>query len=261
MKKNSAKINAEEDQSSCNKITLKNSDSNELEKIAKKLYDIGILSISVLLKEKNGKKVMVKKPKSFDNLNKTNCLKSIKNCHNCLTILTGSRSSIVVLDIDDKTKDGIGNGMTFWNNLIKEYGEIKTWKVITGNNGYHYYFKYDNHTKKLKTKSNVVINGAKYSIDIRNEKGLIYAPPTFYETDDGIKLYQWIRSPFDTELQDMPNWLFDFLSDDNNLIINKEITNKSNRLLLYLILESAISGASLSQNYAIDQIRNRIFPN
>lgn len=91
--------------------------SYSLQDEAKKLYDMGIVATSVLLKEKDGKKTMVKKPRSFDNLNKTNCLKSVKNNHNCLTILTGERSSIVVVDIDNKTNGKIGNGLNFCNSF------------------------------------------------------------------------------------------------------------------------------------------------
>ncbi len=191
--------------------------SVSLQKEAKKLLDIGILSTSVLLKEVNGKKNMVKKPRSFNTLNKKNCLKSVKDSHNCLTILTGERSNIVVIDIDNKTDPKIKNGLELWKSWIKSNGDIATWKVKTGNNGFHYYFKYDDKTKDFKTKSNLVINGYKYSIDVRNKAGIIYAPPTVYESENNFKKYTWQNNPFITELLDMPEWLYEKLYNKENV--------------------------------------------
>ena len=199
-----------------NSIKLDDS-SISLKQEAKKLLDIGILSTSVLLKEINGKKVMVKKPRSFNTLNKKNCLKSVKDNHNCLTILTGERSNIVVIDIDNKTDPKIKNGLELWKSYLKSNGDIATWKAKTGNNGYHYYFKYDDKTKDFKTKSNLVINGYKYSIDIRNKAGIIYAPPTVYESDDNFKKYTWINNPFITELAEMPDWLYNSIYCKDNV--------------------------------------------
>ncbi len=190
--------------------------SISLQKEAKKLLDIGILSTSVLLKEIDGKKVMVKKPRSFNNFNKDNCLKSVKNNHNCLTILTGERSNIVVIDIDNKTDPKIKNGLNLWKSWIKSNGDIATWKAKTGNNGFHYYFKYDDKTKDFKTKSNLMINRNKYSIDIRNKAGIIYAPPTIYESENNFKKYTWINNPFITELAEMPDWLYEIIYNKDN---------------------------------------------
>lgn len=207
--------------------TIKLDDSSySLREEAKKLHDMGVLSTSVLLKEKDGKKHMQQKPKSFDNLNKTNCLTSVRNDHNCLTVLTGERSSLVVLDIDNKMDAKIGNGLNFWEKTIAKNGDIDTWKVKTGNNGYHYYFLYDSRTKNFKTKSNITIDNKKYSIDIRNEKGLIYAPPTVYESENGYKKYMWLNSPFDTKLSEMPDWLYDMISHNDNMLGKPKVTKK-----------------------------------
>ncbi len=189
--------------------------SVSLKKEAKKLLDIGILSTSVLLKEFDGKKKMVQKPRTFNNFNEKNCLKSVKDNHNCLTILTGSRSKIIVIDIDNKNDKTVKNGLTMWESWIKKYKDIPTWKAKTGNSGYHYYFKYDDKTKEFKNKSNITVGNIKCSIDIRNDQGLIYAPPTVYESEDNFKKYTWINSPFDNELQEIPDWLY-------NKIYNKE---------------------------------------
>ena len=198
--------------------TIKLDDTSvSLQKEANKLLDIGILSTSVLLKEINGKKVMVKKPRSFNTLNKDNCLKSVKDNHNCLTILTGNRSNIMVLDIDNKTDPKIKNGLDVWKSWIKSNGDIATWKAKTGNNGFHYYFKYDDKTKDFKTKSNLTIGETKYSIDVRNKAGIIYAPPTVYQSGNNLKKYTWLSTPFETELLDMPNWLHEKLYCKENV--------------------------------------------
>ena len=198
-------------------IKLDNS-TVSLRKEAKKLLQIGIASISVSLKEINGKKIMSGIP-PFKNLDVTNCFKKVKDSHNCLAILTGEKSNIVVIDIDNKTDPKVGNGLVLWKSWIKSNGDIATWKAKTGNNGYHYYFKYDEKTKDFKNKSNLTINrkNTKYSIDIRNTEGLIYAPPTVYQSENIFKNYTWQNSPFDTELLEMPDWLYGKIYNEENV--------------------------------------------
>lgn len=185
---------------------------------AQKLYDLGLVVTSSFIGEDvDGKKIMSGHPKSFESITKENCLSSVKPNHNCMIIITGERSGIIVIDIDNKVKSKTKNGYDFWNSMIEKYGDIKTWKAKTGNNGFHYYFKYNDNHKLLKTKSDVTIGKDKYTIDIRNNKnGIIYAPPTNYKSGTKIKTYEWINSPYNTTLLEMPKWLFDILNNSAN---------------------------------------------
>jgi hypothetical protein len=215
----------------CSNITLIDKKINILNE-AKKLYDLGLTVTSVLLKENNkGKKFMAEKPHVFNNINRENCLDTIKNDHNCLVLMTGIRSNVMTIDIDNKCKDDVKNGLDYWNKLIDKHGDIQTWNERTGNDGLHYHFKYDDRTKNFKTKSDVIIKGQKYSIDVRNEKGLVYIPPTYYDSKDCKKNYAWINTPYDTPLATMPDWLYNELYDKDNIIctivpLNKQVVNK-----------------------------------
>ena len=113
----------------------------------------------------------------FNSITLNNCLSYCKTTDNCIYIyiLTGDRSKMIVVYIDHK--DG---GMDMWNTLIHDNKEPEPLKVKSGNGGLHYYFKFDDRTSLLKNKNKVTIRNTKVGIDIRSEKGIIYAPPTKY---------------------------------------------------------------------------------
>ena len=185
-----------------------------------KLNKKGLTVTSVLLKEIENKKVMQEFSRSLYDITSSNCLSTLKTNHNCLAIFAGKKSSIVVIDIDKTNEENIMDGCKYWNDLIKKYGDIDTWKAKTGNEGYHYYFLYDDRTKNLKHRT--TINGIKYSIDVKKD-GIIYCPPTQYLSNDKLKKYEWINSPHDKELAKMPDWLFDILSGKENVISTQNL--------------------------------------
>ena len=78
-------------------------------------------------------------------------------------IATGKISGITVVDVD--TKDNI---------LPPDFPETYT---VETRKGFHYYFKYN---KDVKQTQNKVGN-----IDIRNDGGFVFAPPTKYKLPDG----------------------------------------------------------------------------
>lgn len=191
----------------------------------KKMYDLNIVSFPLTLAELNGKKQMFNLPITHGDINMNNCLsrfnKHFKEEHNGLAIITGERSGVIVIDIDDKNnKKNIKNGLMFWNQLIEKHGDINTWKAKSPNNGYHYYFLYNEKMERFMTKSNCVIGNVKYSIDIRNNyNGFIFAPPSQYKSINGdIKEYVWINSLYDTPIAEMPDWLFNMLNNNDNII-------------------------------------------
>jgi hypothetical protein len=191
---------------------------NYLRLEAEKFKSHGLVSFSGSVTEKNGVKNLFLPP--WQAINYENCLENIEQSHNALCIKTGKMSSVCVIDIDTKTKDGIENGLDVWNNLINEYGNINTWVARSGNNGLHYYFKYDSMTCNLINKANIEINGNISGIDIRNDGGIIIAAPSSYysKVTKSIKKYSWINSPDDTELLSMPEWLFNLLNVDANIV-------------------------------------------
>jgi hypothetical protein len=164
----------------------------------------------------------------YDSVMLENCIGTLKKEYNCFILFTGVRSGVIGFDIDDKTDGNTKNGLNFWNIIINEHGDINTWKSITGNNGLHYYFKYDDRTKLLKNKSKIKMNGEEYSIDIRNEKGLMFEYPTSYKSvlDGSTKVYEWVNSPMKTELQEMPDWLYNLINCKDNMVSNKNVIDR-----------------------------------
>ena len=93
-----------------------------------------------------------------------------------IAIKTGKINNITVVDIDTKDEDIIKK--------ILEYLELKSLQdttCIETNKGYHLYFKYN---EKLKQTTNFREDiFGKGSIDIRNDGGIVYAPPTKYSCE------------------------------------------------------------------------------
>ena len=97
-------------------------------------------------------------------------------------------------------------------------------------------FVYDKNTKIYKNKSNITVGKCKYSIDIRNDSGLIYAPPTKYNScENELKEYKWISSPFNTELMNMPKWLYKLILSGCDINLYQ---NNLKSFLSYLVLFS-----------------------
>jgi len=115
-------------------------------------------------------------------------------------LLTGRINNITVIDIDRKD-----NGLKTWRSWIKKYGKIDTPTVKTGNEGYHYYFKYN---EKLHNRLNIKINGNRIGIDIKGNGGQVVVPPSIHP--NGTK-YKWTKSLDNYEIIEVPKWLEDII--------------------------------------------------
>ncbi|KAJ3057481.1 hypothetical protein HK102_011053, partial [Quaeritorhiza haematococci] len=120
---------------------------------------------------------------------------------NGLALVTGHRSGITVLDVDE---------IWSWTQILKSAGEAEpeTVRARAQNGGIHLYFKY---TPDLPT-----CVGIFDGIDIRNDKnGCIFAPPTSFVFEGTTREYSWfpgfslVDNP--DKLLDMPGWLLGFL--------------------------------------------------
>ncbi len=158
---------------------------------AKELLAFDMVPISC-----NNKKIPVRK--QWSKITKDNALGKIVDNVN-LGVLTGKVSNITVIDIDVKD-----NGLSTWNKLIKQYGDINNTPVVkTGNGGYHYYFNY---TDKLKSDSKVIIYEDEHvGIDIKNDGGYVVCPPSV--NAEGNK-YKWIKKFGKYKPVDIPEWFF-----------------------------------------------------
>ena len=146
-------------------------------------------------------------------------------------VLCGQASNIIVIDVDIQD-----NGVENWEKICSDVGiddilSFDTPTVLTGSLGYHYYFRYSEEYSKLPKK-------LAPGIDILgNGKQVVY-PGSFYpgciplnenkahkcgsKDFDGCLFhenqYEWLKSPQDTEIKEIPDWL--------KILILKEIKKK-----------------------------------
>lgn len=122
--------------------------------------------------DKKGKetKQPINMPK-WKEITKDNYLNYCNMSHQASAIITGKISNLTILDFDDINE---------YNRLIKEYPELKTYRTIKTNKGVHMYFNY---TDKLETTTNA-LKSYNY-VDVRNDDGVIFCPPTSYTLKNG----------------------------------------------------------------------------
>lgn len=137
-------------------------------------------------------------------------------------IATGEESGIVVIDIDP-THDG----HITWDALVREYGEVNTVSVKTGSGGTHYYFKYPSGESIGNSPGNMG-----KGIDVRGNDGQVVAPFSIHPNGN---VYQWIKSPDDIEIADLPQWILDrikagVISDFSPVGNNIEKGNRNNSI-------------------------------
>lgn len=153
------------------------------------------------------------------NITLNNCNKFIEDaiasnrCNN-IGIICGKISGIIVLDIDVKD-----NGIEEWDSLCTQYGYPKTFCVQTGSGGYHYYFKYDDKTKHLKTGARIV-NGK--GIDLRADGGQVVSFGSIHpDTNERYTIKEGLDNEKGPIINEMPTWLLN--------VINKNKENKENK--------------------------------
>jgi hypothetical protein len=120
----------------------------------------------------NAKGEFKKKPIGLPNwrvINKENCLNF--NNGKAFAIVTGESSNLTIIDFDDASE---------YDRLIKKHSELSKYKTIKTNKGYHIWFKYDN---VFKTTTDCFKDYK--GVDIRNDAGIVFCPPTQYLLPDG----------------------------------------------------------------------------
>lgn len=119
--------------------------------------------------------------------------------------ITGEKSQIMVIDIDNKTKGQ--NGHESLKEILVTLSEednqtIKNTLIVrTPNNGMHLYFKY---RKGLKTVSNIIPG-----VDIRTDGGIIISPDSIAKRKDGKDAF-YEANKKTGDIKEMPNSLFDY---------------------------------------------------
>ena len=102
-------------------------------------------------------------------INKENCLKySVGGAY---AVVTGEQSNLTIVDFDVKDE---------YYKLMEQHPELKEYKTIQTNKGFHIWFKYD---PDFKTTTDAF---SEYKgVDIRNDAGIVFCPPTTYKMPNG----------------------------------------------------------------------------
>ena len=128
--------------------------------------------------------------------------------HNAIGILTGSKSGVFILDIDN---------VDHWIEWLKAHGRYDEWvelektlvTVLTASGGFHYYFLFTTALANIKGTSKCF--GGHWEIDSRTTGNFVFAPPTRLVTENVTWEYTWIRSIFDHPLVEMPKYIVEWL--------------------------------------------------
>lgn len=118
------------------------------------------------------KKIPIGMPQ-WKTITKDNFYEYCKTGDKGAALITGEISGITVIDFDDINE---------YNTMIKEYPELKQHRTIRTNKGVHLYCKYD---KNFKTTTNAMNIYSK--VDIRNDDGIVFCPPTKYTLKNGVE--------------------------------------------------------------------------
>ena len=113
-----------------------------------------------------------------------------------IAVVTGKISNITVLDIDAKH-----------NRSPKEFKIPPTVSSQTGGGGVHIFFKY--HPSKS---SNGQLFGL--GVDLKSDGGYVVLSPSIHNSG---KKYEWMLSPSNTEMAEVPEWLIQALDNNKNV--------------------------------------------
>jgi hypothetical protein len=139
---------------------------------------------TALNKDGEEKKTLVKIP-NWRKITKENWKNFVDKSHDGYAIITGEISGVSVLDFDT---------MDAYRDFLAEFGtECVRKNIISTKKGKHLYFKYD---KDLKQTQNPTAG-----VDVRNDGGIIIAPPTSYTLLDGsVAKYEFFLKDLDFDL-------------------------------------------------------------
>lgn len=108
---------------------------------------------------------------NWRSITKDNFRDFIKPTHSAMAIITGKMSGITVIDFDDYSE---------YEKMLEKYPDLKNHRTIRTKKGVHLYCKYDESIKDT-----VQAMNSYKGVDIRNDGGIVFCPPTKYKLLSG----------------------------------------------------------------------------
>lgn len=142
-----------------------------------------------------------KKPIGLPNwrtINKENCTGF--NTGNAFAIVTGEQSNLTIVDFDNSSE---------YDRLIEKHPDLKHFKTIKTNKGYHIWFKYNS---DFKTTTDCFSDYK--GVDIRNDAGIVFCPPTKYKLPDG-KIVEYID--MGGSIEEPPSYLKSYIKTKDSI--------------------------------------------
>lgn len=128
-------------------------------------------------------------------------IKSIWQRATGIALLTGSKSGIVVVDVD--SSEAVG--------YVKSMGVPKTWVSAT-RRGYHYFFKTSQIVKTIKLTKD---------IDIKAEGSIVILPPSKHPSG---YVYKWVIDPSTIEPSPLPDWVLNAVKVSDDVTVKEILT-------------------------------------
>ncbi len=126
-------------------------------------------------------------------IHKDNFTSFVKRGDQAFAIITGAVSDITVIDCDSHES---------YQQMVRDFPELHDTYTVRTAKGFHLYVKYDaavvGNTHSFQSYPNV---------DIRNDDGLIFAPPTTYKNCKTLAMEEYSASNIRAEIKDFPKGL------------------------------------------------------
>ena len=152
------------------------------------VYTLGLREEYIEKHQKWKKKIDA--PPGWQNFDQHSTFTVLKK-HNAIGVLTGNKSGIFILDIDN---------IELWIEWLKAHGRHDEWvelektlvTVLTASGGFHYYFLFTAPLANIKGSSKCF--GGHWEIDSRTTGNFVFAPPTRLVTGNVNWEYTWVRA-------------------------------------------------------------------
>lgn len=152
---------------------------------------------------------------------------------------------LILIDIDNKEKDGVLNGMKLLKNW-KSKCDINTVQEQTGSKGEHYFFYVNEDEKKYlkNAQTTLIVDGKRYAVDYKFTHQYSTIAPSFYFKNGEKLSYLWLdkqHSLGEKEIQHIPEVIFNDIKNESIVSVDtKTVKHVITKVDKEIILENDV---------------------